>query len=202
MIKNPALIERKSFEIISSELEYEIIKENEPTIIRIIHTTADFEYAKITEIHEGAIQRGKKAIEKGCGIYADTNMICAGINKGKLKEFNSEVYSLVSDNAVKEEARERGVTRSVVGMEKACKDTNTKVFVIGNAPTALFTLKEIIDSGRVKPELVVAVPVGFVGAEESKEEIKKAGVPYIVTNGRKGGSTVAVAIVNSLLYQI
>ena len=202
MIVDPGVIEKKSFEIITSELKSEIKQEFRPTILRMIHTTADFDYADITEIHPDAIRNGIRSIRMGKKIYADTNMVFSGINKKVLMNYNCEVYTLVADDEVKKEAEARGVTRSIVAVETAVKHGDTGIFVIGNAPTALFTLKRLIDEGAVKPDLVIGVPVGFVGAAESKEEIKHAGVPYIVTNGRKGGSNVAAAIVNSIIYQI
>jgi precorrin-8X/cobalt-precorrin-8 methylmutase len=129
-------------------------------------------------------------------------MIRAGVNKDKLEKFNSEVYTLIADDGVAAEAKERGVTRSIVGIEKACKDSRTKIFAIGNAPTALFSLMEMIRKGETRPDLVIGVPVGFVGAAESKKEFKSSGVPYIITNGRKGGSTIAVAALNAMIYQL
>jgi precorrin-8X/cobalt-precorrin-8 methylmutase len=205
MIKNPNEIENKSFKIIQEELnEKNISIDNEilPTILRVIHTSADFDYAKITKFYNNAINSGINSIKTGCRIYADTNMIYAGVNKKKLKEFNCEIYTLVRDDEVEQIAKQRNVTRSIVGMEKAIADNKTNIFVIGNAPTALFTLKKCIDENKVNPDLVIAVPVGFVGAEESKEEIIKTNVPCIVTHGRKGGSTIAVAIINSILLKI
>jgi precorrin-8X/cobalt-precorrin-8 methylmutase len=202
LIINPVEIEKKSFEIINKEIKkYSIEKKNMETITRIIHTTTDFDYANITEIHEDAIDKGINAIRNGYNIYVDTNMIYAGINKKKLETFGSKIYSFIDDEEVIEIAEERGTTRSIVGIEFAAKDPSIRVFVIGNAPTALFKLNELIINNKIKPELIIGVPVGFVGAEESKEEIKKRGIPYIVTNGKKGGSTVAVAIINSLINQ-
>ncbi len=202
IIKNPHKIEERSFEIIGEELGMNVPDEIKPTLFRIVHTTADFEYAALTSFQNDPIKRGKDALRKGCRIYADTKMIQAGIRQTLLKKFNCEVYTLISDEEVSTEAKDRGITRSIVGMEKACKDEDTKIFLIGNAPTALFTLKDLIEEKKVSPELVVGVPVGFVGAMESKEEILKVPVPSIVTKGRKGGSTVAVSIVNSLLIQL
>lgn len=202
MIDNPEEIEKRSFEILEEEIDFEVPEELKPLVYRIIHTTADFEYAKILEIFPGAVQKGMAAIKNGCRIYADTNMIKAGVNKKILEKYNSEIYTLVADDEVVAEAKERGVTRSIVGLEKACKDSRTKIFAIGNAPTALFTLREMIRNGGTRPELVIGVPVGFVGAAESKEEFKSSGVPYIITKGRKGGSTIAVAALNAIMYQI
>jgi len=166
----------------------------------VVHTTADFDYARITEIQSGAVSSAVAALVAGCKIYSDTRMIIAGVSKPMLKKLNCELYTYVDDAGVAAESKEKGFTRSILGIEKAVEDPDTKIFVIGNAPTALVRLGELIQEGKVRPALVIGVPVGFVGASESKEFIKKTGVPYIVTNGRKGGSTVAVAILNALLY--
>ncbi|AKL93575.1 precorrin-8X methylmutase CbiC [Clostridium aceticum] len=200
-IKDPMEIEKKSFEIITEELGDKTFPEREGKIIkRVIHTTADFQYGDITKISDNAIDSAIKALKEGCSIYTDTKMAMAGINKRVLKELNSDIYCLVDDAEVTKDAKERGLTRSMVAMEKAVADSKTKIFVIGNAPTALFQLCQYIDEGKVQPSLVVGVPVGFVGARESKDELLKRNVPYITTVGRKGGSTVAAAIINALLY--
>ena len=205
-IKVPQDIEKRSFEIIGEELGDKINKFDEatlPVIKRVIHTTADFEYADLIEFMNDAINSGKEALKKGCKIYCDTNMIVNGASKMVLSKFNCEAYCLVADSEVVKEAKEKGVTRSIVGMEKAAKDPNTKIFLIGNAPTALYQLKEMIERNEIeKPALVVGVPVGFVGAAESKEAFKSLGIPYITINGRKGGSTVEVSILNGILYQM
>ena len=205
-IKKPEDIEKKSFEIITEELGEKIKKFTEeelPIVKRVIHTTADFEYADLIEFLGNPISSAKKVLSGGCKIYCDTNMIVNGLSKNILKKFNCIPYTLVSDTEVSKEAKERGVTRSIVGMEHAGKDKETKIFLIGNAPTALYKLKEMIEKNEIeKPALVVGVPVGFVGAKESKEVFKNTGVPYITVNGRKGGSTVAVSILHGILYQI
>jgi len=203
MIVDPKDIENKSFEIITKELGHlKIDPALEPVIKRVVHTTADFEYAHILEFSHDAVEKGLASLRSGVRIYTDTKMIVAGVNKNILEKLDCEINSYIDDKEVVAEAHDRGLTRSIVGMEKAFSDEHTKIFVIGNAPTALFKLKELIEKTKIKPDLIIAVPVGFVGAAESKEEIKKAGVPYIVTNGRKGGSTVAVAILNALIYMI
>lgn len=202
-IKDPLEIEKRSFEIITEELGEKSFPQDEGKIIkRMIHTSADFEYADITKIHPEAIKSALKAFMKGCSIYTDTNMALAGINKSILKKFNCKVYCLVDDPEVSREAKEKGLTRSMIGIERAIADTETKIFVIGNAPTALFILCEAIREKRVDPALVIGVPVGFVGAAESKEELLSLEIPYITTRGRKGGSTIAASIVNALLYML
>lgn len=205
-IKVPQDIEKRSFEIIGEELgekNNNFTKEELPIVKRVIHTTADFEYADLIEFLNNPIPSAQKALEKGCKIYCDTNMIVNGLSKLVLGKFNCSAYCLVSDPDTIKEAKERGVTRSIVGMEKAGIDKDTKIFLIGNAPTALYKLKEMIENNEIdRPALVVGVPVGFVGAAESKEVFKSLDVPYITINGRKGGSTVAVSILHGILYQM
>lgn len=202
-IKVPHLIEERSFEIITEELGDKIFPEDIGKIIkRVIHTTADFQYADITVISPDAIASAQKAIKEGAHIVTDTKMAMAGINKRNLEKYGGEVHCFISDEDVAQKAKEKGTTRAMAAMEKAIADEKNKIFVIGNAPTALFTLKELIEAGKVNPQLVVGVPVGFVGAAESKEAFEKLHVPYIVTRGRKGGSTVAAAIINAILYMM
>lgn len=205
-IKVPENIEKKSFEIITEELgskEKEFSQEELKIVKRVIHTTADFEYANLIKFINDPITKGKEALKLGCKIYCDTNMIVNGLSSKILKNFNCEAYCLVRDEEVVKEAKERGITRSIVGIEKAAKSNDTKIFLIGNAPTALYKLKEMIIEGEIeKPLLVVGVPVGFVGAAESKEYFKDTGVPYITIDGRKGGSTVTVSILHGILYQL
>ncbi len=203
-IKNPVRIEDRSFEIIGEEAKEMLSKYNEEELMiikRIIHTTADFEYGEITEISEGAIEAGKKALKEGANIYSDTSMIKYGVNRRR-KDFGVEILNFVHDEDVYATAKEEGITRSMAGIKKAVLDDSIRIFAIGNAPTALFKLKELIDNGYKKPDLIIGVPVGFVGAAESKEILTDMGVPYIRVNGRKGGSPVAVAIINAMLKMI
>ncbi|SHK15194.1 precorrin-8X methylmutase [Hathewaya proteolytica DSM 3090] len=201
-VKKPMDIEVKSFEIIGEEMGPHNFTERELKIIkRVIHTTADFEYKDITYIREGAIDAALVALKKGTTIYTDTKMALSGINKKALEQLNCNVKCYVSDEEVAKEAKERAVTRSIVGVEKAVKD-GVKIFVFGNAPTALFRLKELMEEGVAKPEFVVAAPIGFVGAAESKEEFEKMTVPMISIRGRKGGSGVAASIINALMYMV
>lgn len=205
-IKRPQDIEIRSFEIIEEEMGEKakaFSKEHLPVVKRVIHTTADFEYADLLEFSSDAVESCIKALKNGVKIYCDTQMIANGLSKVTLGKYNCSAYSLVSDPEVAKEAKERGVTRSIVGIEHAIKDPDTKIFLIGNAPTALFRLKELIDSKEVEmPALIVGVPVGFVGAAESKEILPGSGIPYIIVKGRKGGSPVAVSILHGILYQI
>ncbi|RKD22505.1 precorrin-8X methylmutase [Caminicella sporogenes DSM 14501] len=202
-VKNPYEIEKKSFEIITKELGNKVFPEDEGKVIkRIIHTTADFEYADITVIRDGTLDKAKDAIRKGINIITDTKMAMAGINKRKLSEYGVQVFNYVGDEDVARKAKEERITRSIVAMRKAVKENPYGIFVIGNAPTALFELIRQVKEGKSNPSLIVGVPVGFVGAKESKEELLKLDIPYIVTRGRKGGSTVAAAIINAILYMI
>ncbi|KAI3349876.1 precorrin-8X methylmutase [Clostridium botulinum] len=201
-LKNPMGIEEKSFEIIGEELGANSFSDEELLIIkRVIHTTADFEYKDLVEISKDAINAGKEVLSKGATIYTDTNMALNGINKMALAKTNSKVICYVNEPDVHIEAKEKCITRSMAAVEKACSD-NVDIFVFGNAPTALFKLKELIKEKKANPKLIIAVPVGFVGAAESKENLDELGIPYIRVKGRKGGSTVAAAIVNALLYMI
>lgn len=202
-IKNPYAIEEKSFEIITKELGDRTFPQDIGKVVkRIIHTTADFSFADITIISKGAIQQAKEGIKSGKNIYTDTKMAMSGINKKRLSEFGGKVLNFVSDQDIALKAKEEGVTRSIIAMRKAVKENPNGIFVIGNAPTALFELINQIRGGNVNPSLIVGVPVGFVGAAESKEELLKLDVPYILTRGRKGGSNVAAAIINAILYMI
>lgn len=201
IILNPNEIEGRSMEIITEELGHLKLPAGYAEIVkRVVHTTADFDYARITEIHPKAIDAAHKALASGCRIYADTRMIIAGVSKPSLQKLNCEIYTYIDDAEVIEQSKTLGLTRSILGIEKATQDTQTEIYVIGNAPTALVRLGELIKAGKANPALVIGVPVGFVGASESKDFIKRTNVPYIVTNGRKGGSTVAVAILNALMY--
>lgn len=201
-IKIPMDIENKSFEIIGKELGEHNFTEDELKVIkRVIHTTADFEYKELTEISTDAIDIAKKVLINNPVIYTDTNMALSGINKKALEKLNGKAICYVNLEEVHKEAKEKEITRSMAAVEKACTD-NVDIFVFGNAPTALFKLKELISEGKANPKLIIAVPVGFVGAAESKENMDKLNIPYIRVKGRKGGSTVAAAIVNALMYMV
>lgn len=196
-IKKPNKIEKGSFEIISDELKELNIKLDgkEASIIkRVIHTTADFEYAKIIKFSNNAIKNGLEVLKNKETIYCDTQMIKNGLREDRL---GCKLVNFVHDEDVKKEAKKRDITRSMAGIEKAVKK-GIKVFVIGNAPTCLFKIKELIEKNKLDPKLIIAVPVGFVGAVESKDAIMDLNIPYIATKGRKGGSPVAVAIINAL----
>ena len=199
----PMDIEKRSFEIITELLgDTPMDPENAPVIKRVIHTTADFDYADNLCFSPRAAAEGIAALREGCDIVTDTQMARAGINKTILARLGGEVRCFMSDPDVAEEAKERGVTRAAVSMERAARLEKPCIFAIGNAPTALLALYDLIQSGAVAPRLIIGVPVGFVNVVESKERIMTAGAPYIVARGRKGGSNVAAAICNALLYQI
>ena len=197
----PEEIERKSFEIIEKELgDTPLIPGTEPIVKRCIHTSADFDYAGTLCFSEHVVEKALEAIQKGACIVTDTQMAKAGINKKVLADYGGQVYCFMSDPDVAEKARERGTTRAQASMEKASELKGPLIFAVGNAPTALIRLYELILEGRIDPALVIGVPVGFVNVEASKELIMKAPVPYIVAKGRKGGSSIAACIVNALLY--
>ncbi len=200
----PMEIEQRSFEIITELLGNRVLDpENELVIKRVIHTTADFDYADNLTFSEHAVQKGIAALKGGCDIVTDTQMAKAGINKMILASLGGEVHRVRSDPDVAQEATSRGVTRAFVSMEKAAALEKPCIFAIGNAPTALLSLEQLMEEGKAAPALIIGVPVGFVNVEMSKERIIAAArAPYIVARGRKGGSNVAAAICNALLYQI
>jgi precorrin-8X/cobalt-precorrin-8 methylmutase len=202
IITDPNAIEQRSMEIIESELSQDIPAENKAVVKRVIHCTADFDYAQNLAFSDGAVRKALDALRQGCDIVTDTNMAKAGINKSAAAKLGCTVHCYMSDPDIANIAKERGCTRAVASMEKAAQLQKPLIFAVGNAPTALLRLRELIDEGRVKPKLVIGVPVGFVNIIESKEAIMGADVPYIVAMGRKGGSNVAAAIVNALMYQL
>jgi precorrin-8X/cobalt-precorrin-8 methylmutase len=199
----PMEIEKRSFEIITDELgDRKIDPEFELVVKRVIHTTADFDYYDNMVFSEHAVQKMIAAIKSGCDIVTDTQMAKSGINKTILGRLGGHVHCFMSDPDVAAEAKERGITRAIVSMERAAKLPKPCIFAIGNAPTALISLHEQIIAGTLNPALIIGVPVGFVNVVESKEMIIESGVPHIVARGRKGGSNVAAAICNAMLYQI
>ena len=199
----PMDIEKRSFEIITQLLgDTPMEPENAPVIKRVIHTSADFDYAQNLVFSPGAVQIGLEALKSGCDIVTDTQMAKAGINKNVLGKLGGTVHCFMSDADVAREAKQRGVTRATVSMERAAALDKSCIFAIGNAPTALIAIKELMDIGKLHPALIIGVPVGFVNVVESKELIIASEVPHIVARGRKGGSNVAAAICNALLYQL
>lgn len=197
----PNEIEKRSFEIIAEELTGRYIDEqNAPILKRVIHTTADFEYVDNLCFSEDVVKKAIDYFKNGACIVTDTQMAKSGINKAALNRCNCEVRCFMSDEDVAVKAKEEGVTRAAISMRKAVAIKKPLVIAVGNAPTALIELDELIKNGNISPKLIIGVPVGFVNVVESKELIMKAGIPYIVARGRKGGSNVAAAIVNALLY--
>jgi len=201
----PQDIEKRSFAIISKELEEKGIvlpKEQELVTKRAIHTSADFDYAKTMTYSAHAVGIAKKLIQNGADIVTDTNMALAGVNKKELAKYGGEAHCFMAEEEVAKIAKERGVTRAAVSMEKAAQIEKPVIFAIGNAPTALIELYEMIQSGKYRPAFIIGVPVGFVNVEAAKDLILKTNVPYIINRGRKGGSNIAAAICNALLYEL
>ena len=199
----PADIESASMRIIREELAQrgkELSEDQAPVVMRVIHATADFEYADTMTFSPEAIEKGRAAIRRGARIVTDTNMALAGINKKALAQWGGEAVCFMADPEVAQEAQARGLTRAAVSMQKAAGLEGETIFVIGNAPTALLALKELMEQTSFRPALIIGVPVGFVNVVNAKEQIMETDVPWIVNRGRKGGSGVAAAICNALLY--
>lgn len=200
----PKEIEKRSFEIISEELgERKIDPQNEPVVKRVIHTSADFDYYENLKFSQEAVKKGIEAIKNGAYIVTDTKMAYSGVNKAVLESFGGEALCFMADDDVAQTAKKNGSTRATASMDKAAelvKEGKPIIFAIGNAPTALVRLYELIEEGKLSPSLIIGVPVGFVNVVESKELIMELEVPYIVAQGRKGGSNVAAAICNAMLY--
>ena len=199
----PRDIESRSFAIITEELgDKQLIPGTELIVKRCIQTSADFDYADNLAFSEDVVNKAIEAIKNGACIVTDTQMAKSGINKKALARYGGEVYCFMSDEDVAKEAKEKGSTRATVCMDKAAAMDKPLIFAIGNAPTALVRLYELITEGKLKPELIIGVPVGFVNVVQSKELIMETDAPYIVAKGRKGGSNIAACIVNALLYMI
>lgn len=200
-IVKPNEIEKRSMEIITQELNGRTWPEPQFSIVkRCIHTSADFDYADNLCFSENAAMLGVEALRRGAVIVTDTKMAWSGINKKKLTEYGGEAYCFMSDEDVAKEAQERGCTRAAICMERGAALGKEVIFAVGNAPTALIRLYELIQEGKVDPALIIGAPVGFVNVVEAKELIMTAGVPYIVPRGRKGGSNIAATICNAMLY--
>ena len=201
----PEEIEKRSFEIISEELDHMgvILPEDEAMITkRVIHTSADFEYTKTLTFSKDAVAIAKELIVNGADIVTDTNMAFSGINKKALSRFGGEVHCYMADETVAKLAKERGCTRATVSMEMASEIEKPVIFAIGNAPTALIQLYNMMQTKQWKPAFVIGVPVGFVNVEAAKELLMETELPYIVNRGRKGGSNIAAAICNALIYEL
>ena len=201
----PSEIEKRSFQIIEQELKDKNIilpKSQELVIKRAIHTTADFEYVDTLVFSENAVDKAKELIRQGADIVTDTNMALAGINKKSLARFGGEAYCFMAEEFVAEMAKAQQATRAAVSMTEASKIEKPIIFVVGNAPTALIRLYEMITTGEYRPAFIIGLPVGFVNVVVAKELILKTDIPHIINRGRKGGSNVAAAICNAILYQM
>lgn len=204
-IVSPREIEEKSMATITAELNGRTWPEPEFSVVkRCIHTSADFDYADNLVFGNDAANKGVEIFRNGCVVVTDTKMAAAGINKNALGRHDCEVKCFISDPDVIEEAKARGCTRATVCMEKAARETRPVIFDIGNAPTALIEIDNLIRTNKIRPAMIIGVPVGFVNVVESKELIiqtcEEYGIPYIVAKGRKGGSNIAATICNALLY--
>ena len=201
----PEEIEKRSFAIITEELERSGItvdETNAPVIKRCIHTSADFDYAETLVFSEGAVAAAKELIRNGADIVTDTNMTLAGINKKRLARYGGGVHCFMADEDVAAEAARRGVTRASVSMERAAGLEKDVIYAIGNAPTALIRLYEMMSDGIYTPQFIIGVPVGFVNVVPAKELFLSSTVPHIINRGRKGGSNIAAAICNAILYDL
>lgn len=199
----PADIEARSMELISAELgPHHFTEEQLPIVKRCIHTSADFDYAENLRFTGRAVAAGLEAIQAGCTIVTDTQMARSGVNKRVLERFGGQAVCFISDEEVAKEAAERGVTRASVSVEWAAKLSGPVILAVGNAPTALVRACELMEEGAFQPALVIGVPVGFVNVVESKELLLSMPGEHIVARGRKGGSNIAAAICNALLYTV
>ena len=200
---SPHEIEKRSFEIITEELNGRTFPEDQELVVkRCIHTSADFDYADNLCFSDHAVQKGIEAIRAGACIVTDTQMARSGINKKVLASHGGEAHCFMSDEDVAARAKETGSTRAAACMEKAAELDKKLIIAVGNAPTALVRLYELIGEGKIKPALIIGVPVGFVNVVQSKELIMQTDIPYIVARGRKGGSNIAACICNALLYML
>lgn len=202
---NPAAIEAESFRMITDEIHKmhrELPERYAPVIKRVIHATADFSYLDTLYFSQGSMEAAVSALQAGVSIVTDTNMAKAGINKSALGKWGGTVICHMADEDVAQEAKARQITRAVVSMEKSARAGADFIYAVGNAPTALLAIVELAKAGMLQPRLVIGAPVGFVNVEEAKECLIASGIPCIVARGRKGGSNVAAAIVNALLYSL
>lgn len=195
----PQQIEDLSFKIIEQEAgDHGFDDLHWPIVRRMIHTSADFKYIQTVRFHPDAVQKGIDAIRNGCSIFTDTNMARVGIRKKEISGFGGRVDCLIADEAVAERAVQNGTTRALAAVDMACERIDGGIYVVGNAPTALLRLIELIEAGQANPALVIGFPVGFVNAAESKADLLGVDIPYITNTGRKGGSNIAAAVVNAL----
>lgn len=203
-IKKPMEIENRSMEIIAPHLQGLNLNEDQVKVYsRIIHAAGDVEYAPIIRLHPELIDSARKALEQGCNIYTDVEMVRTGINKRKLAAFGGQVFCKVADPEIAKVAKEQGITRSMAAMRSFGQDMNGAIIAIGNAPTALFEVLRMVEEENLRPAAIVGIPVGFVGAADSKAELAvNTLVPYATVEGTKGGSPIAAAVVNAIMYII
>ncbi len=203
-IKKPMEIEKRSFEIIAPHLKNLNLNDDEKKIYsRMIHAAGDVEYAPIIKISSNAIEAAKNAIKNGCNIFTDVEMVRTGINKKTLKKFGGEVFCKVADDEIKKIAEHEGITRSMAAMRNFGKKLNNSIIAIGNAPTALFEVLRLIREENINPAVIVGIPVGFVGAADSKKSlVEQNKIPFITVEGTKGGSPIAVAAINAIIYML
>lgn len=203
-IKKPMEIENKSMEIIAPYLKDLNLNDEETKVYsRIIHAAGDVEYAPIIRLHPDAITAGKEAIKKGYNIYTDVEMVRTGINKRKLASFGGEVFCRVADPEIARVAKEKGITRSMAAMQSFGQDLDGAIVAVGNAPTALYEVLRMVEQDGIRPALIVGIPVGFVGAADSKEALAaNTIVPYVTVAGTKGGSPIAASVINAIMYII
>ncbi|EXX87167.1 precorrin-8X methylmutase [Paenibacillus darwinianus] len=195
----PEEIEVKSFEMITEELgAHSFTQEQYPVVQRVIHASADFELGRSLVFHPRAIEAGIAAIRGGKRIVADVQMVQVGVSKPRIHKFGGDVDVYISDPDVMAEAKRLNTTRAIVSMRKAVKEADGAIYAIGNAPTALLELIRLVKEGEARPGLIIGMPVGFVSAAESKDELRKLDIPFITNIGRKGGSTIVVAAINAL----
>ena len=195
----PQEIENMSFGMIDEEFgEHAFTQQQYKVVQRVIHASADFELGRSMIFHEKAVQAGIEAILNGEQVYADVQMILSGVSKGRIEKYGGSVNVYISDQDVVEEAKRLNTTRAIISVRKAIQQFDGGIYAIGNAPTALLELIRLIKEGIAKPSLVIGLPVGFVSAAESKDELAKLNIPFITNVGRKGGSTVTVAALNAI----
>ena len=203
-IKEPAEIEKKSMAIIAPHIAaFNLSAEEAKVYSRIIHAAGDVEYAPLIDIHPDAITTIKAALKAGANVFADVEMVRTGINKQKLSAYGGTVKCLIADEQVKMRAKEAGITRAMAAMRTFGAELAGGVVAVGNAPTALFEVLRLIDEEQIRPAAIVGIPVGFVGAAEAKKALAENGkVPFITVSGTKGGSPIAAAVINAVLYQM
>ncbi len=201
LITDPEKIQNKSFEIIEEVLQGRELPEKKREIIyRIVHATADFDISEVTVFSENAVEEGRKALEKGARIITDVNMLRSGVSTSLSDDLGYSVECFIADEDVRSKAEEAGITRSMMAMRKAAEKTGESIYVIGNAPTALIELINLVRAERADPALIIGTPVGLVGAAEAKNELEKLAAPHITIRGKKGGTAAAAAAINALIY--